>query len=141
MSLYRYGRYFWLYRKPNFNGMAGILLVEDNNDLRGMLKNSLEKSKYVVIEASNGREASQKFNSALVDLVVTDLLMPEQDGIGLIMELKKSNPDIKIIAISGGGKAGPANYLNIAETLGADAVFAKPFSLQEFMAQVNELLT
>ena len=141
MSLYRYGRYFWLYRKPNFNGMAGILLVEDDNDLRGMLKNSLEKSKYVVIEASNGREASQKFNSALVDLVVTDLLMPEQDGIGLIMELKKSKPDIKIIAISGGGKAGPANYLNIAETLGADAVFAKPFSLQEFMAQVNELLT
>lgn len=121
--------------------MAGILLVEDNNDLRGMLKNSLEKSKYVVIEASNGREALQKYKSLLVDLVVTDLLMPEQDGIGLIMELKKMKPDIKIIAISGGGKAGPANYLNIAETLGADAVFAKPFSLHQFMDRVNELLT
>jgi DNA-binding NtrC family response regulator len=120
--------------------MAGILLVEDDNDLRIMLKKSLEKRKYQVIEANNGRDALNKFKSNVVDLVVTDLLMPEQDGIGLIMELKKIKPDMKIIAISGGGKAGPTNYLNIAKTLGANAVFPKPFSLNQFMDKVSSLL-
>lgn len=120
--------------------MAGILLVEDDHDLRTMLKSSLQKSGNLIIEASNGKEALQKFKSLLVDLVITDLVMPEQDGIGLIMELKKLKPEIKIIAISGGGKAGPANYLSIAETLGADAVFAKPFSLNSFQEKVEEIL-
>lgn len=120
--------------------MAGILLVEDDNDLRTMLKSSLLKGNHLIIEASNGKEALHKFKSLLVDLVVTDLVMPEQDGIGLIMELKKLKPDIKIIAISGGGKAGPANYLSIAEALGADAVFSKPFSLNIFKEKVDEIL-
>jgi CheY-like chemotaxis protein len=120
--------------------MAGILLVEDDHDLRTMLKSSLQKGSHLIIEASDGKEALQKFKSLLIDLVITDLVMPEQDGIGLIMELKKLKPDIKIIAISGGGKAGPANYLSIAETLGADAVFAKPFSLNSFQEKVEEIL-
>lgn len=120
--------------------MAGILLVEDDNDLRAMLKSSLERKRYTVIEASNGREALQKFKPLLTDLVITDLLMPEQDGIGLIMEVKKLRPDIKVIAISGGGKAGPSNYLSIAETLGADAVFAKPFSLASLMDKVTSII-
>lgn len=120
--------------------MSGILLVEDDNDLRAMLKSSLEKKKYVVMEASNGREAMLKFKPILTDLVITDLLMPEQDGIGLIMELKKIKPDIRVIAISGGGKAGPSNYLNIAKTLGADAVLAKPFSLTAFIDKVEVIL-
>ena len=120
--------------------MAGILLVEDDHDLRTMLKSSLQKGSHLIIEASDGKEALQKFKSLLIDLVITDLVMPEQDGIGLIMELKKLKPDIKIIAISGGGKAGPANYLSIAETLGADAVFAKPFSINSFQEKVEEIL-
>jgi CheY-like chemotaxis protein len=120
--------------------MAGILLVEDDHDLRTMLKSSLQKGSHLIIEASDGKEALQKFKSLLIDLVITDLVMPEQDGIGLIMELKKIKPDIKVIAISGGGKAGPANYLSIAETLGADAVFAKPFSLNSFQEKVEEIL-
>ncbi len=121
--------------------MAGILLVEDDNDLRTMLKSSLGRGKkHLIIEASDGKEALQKFKSLLVDLVITDLVMPEQDGIGLIMELKKLKPNIKIIAISGGGKAGPANYLSIAETLGADAIFAKPFSVNLFQEKVDEIL-
>lgn len=120
--------------------MTSILLVEDNSDLRAMLKSSLEKRRYMVIEASDGREALKKFKPLLVDMVITDLLMPEQDGIGLIMELKKIKPEIRVIAISGGGKAGPANYLSIAETLGADAVFAKPFNLNQFLDKVAEIL-
>ncbi len=121
--------------------MAGILLVEDDHDLRSMLKKSLQKGNYLIIEASNGKEALHKFKSLLVDLVITDLVMPEQDGIGLIMELKKIKPDIKIIAISGGGKAGPSNYLSIAETLGANAIFAKPFSVTTFQEKVDEILS
>ena len=120
--------------------MAGILLVEDDKDLRVMLKKSLERNKFQVIEAENGRDALNKFKLNVVDLVVTDLLMPEQDGIGLIMELKKIKPGILIIAISGGGKAGPTSYLTIAETLGANAVFPKPFSLNQFLDKVNTLL-
>lgn len=121
--------------------MAGILLVEDDYDLRSMLKSSLEKGKNLIIEASNGREALNKFKSSLIDLVITDLVMPEQDGIGLIMELKKIKPDIKIIAISGGGKAGPSNYLSIAETLGANAIFSKPFSVIAFQEKVDQILS
>lgn len=121
--------------------MAGILLVEDDNDLRNMLKSSLQKGRHLIIEASNGKEAIHKFKSLIVELVITDLVMPELDGIGLIMELKKLKPDIKIIAISGGGKAGPANYLSIAETLGADAIFAKPFSINAFQEKVDEVLS
>lgn len=121
--------------------MAGILLVEDDQDLRAMLKSSLQKGKHLIIEASDGKEALYKFKSLLIDLVITDLVMPEQDGIGLIMELKKLKPDIKIIAISGGGKAGPSNYLSIAETLGADAVFSKPFSVTIFQEKVEEILS
>ncbi len=119
--------------------MAGILLVEDDDDLRIMLKDSLEKRKHVIIEASNGREALNKFKSSATDLVITDLLMPEQDGIGLIMELRKINPDIKIIAISGGGKMGPSNYLDVAKTIGANAIFPKPFNLKSFVEEVEKL--
>ena len=120
--------------------MAGILLVEDDPGLREMLKSFLEKNKYKVIEAVNGRDALLKFKHSVVDLIITDLLMPEQDGIGLIMDLKKRKPGLKVIAISGGGKAGPSSYLTIAETLGADAVFAKPFNMNLFLEKIIELL-
>lgn len=119
--------------------MAGILLVEDDDDMRLMLKDALEKRKHLITEASNGREALIKFKSSLTDLVITDLLMPEQDGIGLIMELRKLKPEIKIIAISGGGKIGPSNYLNVAKALGADAVFPKPFNLKSFIEETEKL--
>ena len=119
--------------------MAVILLVEDDQGLREMLKGSLLKNKFQVIEASNGRDAINKFKKTLIELVITDLLMPEQDGIGLIMELRKIKSDLKIIAISGGGKAGPGNYLSIAQALGANAIFTKPFNLNLFIDKVIEL--
>ncbi len=115
--------------------------MEDDKDLRELLKASLTKSgDHLIIDASNGKEALQKFKSLLVDLVITDLVMPEQDGIGLIMELRKIKPGLKIIAISGGGKVGPSNYLSIAETLGANAVFAKPFSIKSLLEKVDEII-
>lgn len=120
--------------------MAGILVVEDDDDLRRMLKDSFEKRKHKIIEASNGREALYKFKPSITDLVITDLLMPEQDGIGLILELRRIKPEIKVVAISGGGKIGPSNYLDVAKTLGADAVFPKPFNLIQFIDEIENLI-
>jgi DNA-binding response OmpR family regulator len=120
--------------------MAGIMIVEDDNDLREMLKLSLLQRKYTIIEASTGKEAIAKFKPTLVDLVVTDIIMPDEDGLKVIMKLKEIKPNIRIIAISGGGKAGPGNYLNLARALGADEIFPKPFSVQSLLAKIDAIL-
>src|SRR5450759_4820910 len=92
--------------------MPGILIVEDDKSIREMLKLSLLRNNYTVLEAENGKDAIVHFKPLLTDLVVTDLIMPEEDGLKVIIKLKEIKPSIKIIAISGGGKAGPASYLN-----------------------------
>ena len=120
--------------------MAGIMIVEDDTDLREMLKISLLQRKYSVFEASNGKEAIAKFKPSLVDLVVTDIIMPDEDGLKVIMKLREIKPSIRIIAISGGGKAGPGNYLNLARALGADEVFSKPFSMHDLINKIDFLL-
>lgn len=121
--------------------MPGILLVEDEKELREMLKISLIRHKYTVIEAANGKDAIAHFRPSVTDLVITDLIMPEEDGLKVIMKLRELKPDLKIIAISGGGKAGPGSYLNMAKALGANAIFSKPFSVNELIAMVESLLT
>jgi DNA-binding response OmpR family regulator len=120
--------------------MAGIMIVEDDNDLREMLKLSLLQRKYTVFEASNGKEAITKFKPSMVDLVVTDIIMPDEDGLKVIMKIREIKPTIKIIAISGGGKAGPGNYLNLARALGADEIFPKPFSVQTLLSKIDAIL-
>jgi CheY-like chemotaxis protein len=119
--------------------MAGILIVEDDEDLREMLKISLMARKYTILEASNGKEALLRFKPLITNMVITDLIMPDEDGLKVIMKIKEINP-IKVIAISGGGKAGPGNYLNLAKALGADEVFPKPFSVNELIKKIEELL-
>jgi CheY-like chemotaxis protein len=120
--------------------MAGILIVEDENDLREMLKVSLVRRKFTVLESENGKDAITHFKPSVTDLVITDLIMPEEDGLKVIMRLRELKPSIKVIAISGGGKAGPASYLNLAKALGADAVYSKPFSVNEMIKKIEELL-
>jgi CheY-like chemotaxis protein len=120
--------------------MACILVVEDDKDLREMLKTSLIKRKYMVLEASNGKEALIRFKPSITDLLITDLIMPDEDGLKVIMKIKSIKPSVKIIAISGGGKAGPGNYLNLAKALGADEIFPKPFSLADLLKKIDELL-
>ncbi|MDF1560470.1 MAG: response regulator [Bacteroidales bacterium] len=120
--------------------MAGVLIVEDDADLREMLRDALEKRKFTVITAANGREAIARFRPSVIDLVVTDLLMPEEDGLMVIMKIRELKPSVKMIAISGGGKAGPGSYLLMASTLGADHVFSKPFLPSELLQKVREIL-
>lgn len=121
--------------------MAGILIVEDDKDLREMLKLSLMRRKYIVFEAGDGKEAIIHFKPSITDLVVTDLIMPEEDGLKVIIKLREIKPSIKIIAISGGGKIGPGSYLNLAKALGANAIFSKPFSTRELIGKIEELVS
>jgi DNA-binding response OmpR family regulator len=120
--------------------MPGILLVEDEKELREMLKISLVRRKFTVFEADNGKEAIIHFKPSMIDLVVTDLIMPDEDGLKVIIKLREIKPSIKIIAISGGGKAGPGSYLHLAKALGADAIYSKPFSINELIFRIEELL-
>jgi CheY-like chemotaxis protein len=120
--------------------MPGILLVEDDKELREMLKLSLTRRNFTVIEAENGKDAIAHFKPSVTDLVVTDIIMPEEDGLKVVIKLRELKPSIKIIAISGGGKVGPGSYLNLAKALGADAIYSKPFSINELVNKIEQLL-
>jgi CheY-like chemotaxis protein len=120
--------------------MPGVLIVEDDKELREMLKMSLLRRGITVLEAENGKDAIVHFKPLLTDLVVTDLIMPEEDGLKVVIKLRELKPSIKIIAISGGGKVGPGSYLNLAKALGADAIYSKPFSVNDLIVKIEQLL-
>jgi CheY-like chemotaxis protein len=120
--------------------MPGVLIVEDDKELREMLKLSLLRRNFTVLEAENGKAAITHFKPLITDLVVTDLIMPEEDGLKVVIKLRELKPSIKIIAISGGGKVGPGSYLNLAKALGADAIYSKPFSINDLIAKIEQLL-
>ncbi len=120
--------------------MKLILVIDDDSQIRTMLKAMLEREDFSVIVASDGKEGMELFAQKPVDLIITDLIMPEKEGIEVIQELKKSNSKIPIIAISGGGKNSPDIYLNIAKLLGADAIFEKPFEKDKLINAVKKSL-
>lgn len=120
--------------------MARILLIDDDDSVRTMLRKTLTHSGHTVIEARNGKEGLDIFRHANADLVITDIVMPEKEGIEVLMELRKKNPPVKIIAISGGGRGSAADNLRIAKFMGAAKVIAKPFSYDVLTAAINELL-
>ena len=120
--------------------MALILLIEDDYNFRSVLAMALEKVGYEVVEASNGKIGIVEFRKRPADLVVTDLIMPEQEGIETIMILKKEFPDVKIIAMSGGGRMPAGTYLKPARMLGANRVLVKPFGVSELLDAVGEVL-
>ncbi len=92
------------------------------------------------MEASDGSEGLILNRSNPADLVITDILMPEKEGIETIREMRRDFPETKIIAISGGGRLYTSDYLKIAQHIGADRVFAKPFEKNEILAAVQELI-
>lgn len=120
--------------------MSVILIIEDDKEFRELLKLALERKDHTVLEAENGREALIHFKPGVTDLVITDLLMPEEDGLKVIMKMREIRKDIKVIAITGGGRGGPGSYLDLAKALGANEVFSKPFSLNDLTGKVDELL-
>jgi CheY-like chemotaxis protein len=120
--------------------MAQILLIDDNDIFRSLLKETLIHFGHTVIEANNGREGLKMFTAAGADLIITDLVMPEIEGFEVLMELQKLRPLVKIIVVSGGVRGNSLDFLDIAKRLGASKVLAKPFTNDELMSTVNELL-
>jgi CheY-like chemotaxis protein len=120
--------------------MAAILMIDDDAAVRRMARLSLERAGHDVAEASNGAEGARLFNSSTFDLVITDVFMPEMDGIETIRELRARHPSIRILAISGGGSARASGPLEDAHMLGADDVLAKPFDAARLVRAVDALL-
>jgi len=120
--------------------MTYILLIDDDEQFRTMLSLVLTEAGYDVQEASNGREAVRLYRIRPADLVITDLIMPEQEGLATIKEIKTLCRDAKVIAISGGGRNNPGDYLKIAKAFGANRVLAKPFLNSEILEVVESLL-
>jgi CheY-like chemotaxis protein len=120
--------------------MAKILVLDDEPSILLMIKKMLEKEGHEVDLALNGREGMELFEKNKPDLVITDIIMPEKEGLETILELRKKYPELKIIAISGGGRIGPQGYLPSAKYLGADIVFQKPLVQKEFIQAVSVLL-
>lgn len=120
--------------------MAKILVFDDEPSILLMIKKMLEKAGHEVEIALNGKEGMVLFERNRPDLLITDIIMPEKEGLETIFELRRQFPDLKIIAISGGGRIGPDGYLPGAKLLGANAVFTKPLIPKEFIQAVDNLL-
>lgn len=118
-----------------------ILVVDDEPNVRHGLQRILHPMRHAwdVTLAENGREALALLRCFPFDLVLTDILMPEQEGLETIREIRRAFPAVKIIAISGGGQQGNLNFLGIAERLGALRTLRKPFSPQALLAAIHEV--
>jgi DNA-binding response OmpR family regulator len=117
--------------------MADILVIDDEAALRRLVARILRAEGHAVREAPNGREGLRLFREARPDLVITDIVMPDQEGIETILELRREEPDFPILAISGGGEG---IYLRMAAGVGATETLAKPFGADELVAAVEKLL-
>jgi DNA-binding NtrC family response regulator len=120
--------------------MARVLIIDDNTPTRHMLRQALERAGYEVADAPDGRAGMQLQRAMPADVIITDILMPEQEGLETIRELQRDFPTTKIIAISGGGQIGTYSFLAIAERLGARRALQKPFGLREMLDAVKEML-
>lgn len=121
--------------------MASVLIIDDDIGIRRMLRGALERAGHRIEEAENGAEGMQRYRSAPADLVITDVFMPDQDGIETIQQLREEFPESRILAISGGSVGGSSAALTDAMLFGADATLAKPFTVRELVAAVAGLLT
>jgi two-component system response regulator (stage 0 sporulation protein F) len=115
--------------------MATILIIDDEEIIRGLLRSALEKAGYEVMEAANGRQGLELYRHRPADLVITDILMPEMNGLDMLLELTREFLHAKVIAISGGG--GEQNVLDVAKLLGARRTFQKPFHMPQLLDAVR----
>lgn len=120
--------------------MAKILLVEDDDLVRDMLTQILQRASHQVMCATNGEEAAEYLQKNEPDIMVTDIIMPKKSGITLISEVKNRHPKMEIIAISGGGRLDPTGYLDLSETLGASVSFEKPIDNTALLMAIDLLL-
>ena len=120
--------------------MASILLVDDNDQLRRMIERGLTKSGHEVLTAVNGKSALAILPKVKFDLILTDIVMPDMEGLELIRSIRKMNSAAKIIAMSGGGRGTADDYLTLAKNFGATATLQKPFEFDALVKTVDEVL-
>ena len=120
--------------------MTKILVIDDDVMVRKTIIRLLEDGGYKVLSAEDGVRGMAIFRSEQPDLVITDIIMPEQEGIQTIIEMRKAKPDAKIIAISGSGSIGNIDFLRIAQLLGASDAIAKPFDPDDLLKRVMHYL-
>ena len=121
--------------------MATILIIEDNDRLRRTLKLVVESAGHRVLEADEGTVGLQLQQEHQPDLVITDIIMPDKEGIETIMELRRLSADIPIIAISGSDMIGSVDFLHMAMELGANSAMRKPVGADDLLAEINKLLS
>lgn len=127
---------------PGIGGrrLPSLLVIDDDEQYRALVRRMLEDDGHQVMDASSAETGYEIFRSISLDAVITDILMPDTDGIELITRLRREQPKLPIIAISGGGKCPAELYLSSSQYLGATRTLSKPFRRSELLQAVNEAL-
>lgn len=120
--------------------MPTVLVVDDEKGLRAVIRRTLEGRGYRVIEAADGNQALELFRRERPDLVISDVIMPDCDGIEAILSIKREGSAAKVLAISGGGRVHAMDLLALAPRAGADGTLAKPFRQSELLKRVADLI-
>ncbi|WP_026988226.1 response regulator [Fodinicurvata fenggangensis] len=120
--------------------MPTILLIDDETSIIEVMGDSLVKAGYEVLPAENGEKGLQLLEKEAVDAVVTDIIMPEKEGLETIIEIRRKQPELPIIAISGGGRTRQLHFLEISRDFGANDVLQKPFKPSQLIASLHSLL-
>ncbi len=121
--------------------MARILIIDDEAELRAMLRRMLEQAGHEVTEAANGAQGLRLYEQDAPDLIITDIIMPEREGVETIIALRRADPELPIIAISGGGRLAATDFLSMAKKLGARHTLSKPFGRDQLLEAVSECLS
>jgi len=116
-----------------------ILVIDDDHLVRYALSKILLSAGYAVVTAADGRRGMAVLRAEHPDAVITDIIMPEQEGIDTIIQIRRERPAVKIIAISGGGRIRNIDFLGMAQSLGANDVLAKPFEVDELLSCLTRL--
>jgi CheY-like chemotaxis protein len=120
--------------------MAQVLIIDDDRGIRQLLRRIIATRGHMIVEADSGRTGVEAFRQQAFDLVLTDIVMPDMDGNQTIVQLRKLNPDIRIVAVSGGGRARNLTPLQLAKQFGADRILEKPFRRDDVVRMVDEIL-
>lgn len=119
--------------------MPRVLVIDDEPQIRSLLKTFLKRAGYEVDEAGDGIEGVKQMRACHADVVITDILMPKQEGLETIRQIRKEFPDVKIIAMSGGSQLTVMDFLPLAERFGAAKIFHKPLDFNALVATVKEI--
>ena len=120
--------------------MFRVIVADDDEQVRLMLRMTLEQAGYEVMGAADGNFASEMQREQPADVLITDIIMPDCEGLETIRQFRREFPEVRIIAISGGGKVQPDDYLRMAGRFGADRVFTKPVDRAALLGAVADLL-